>query len=374
VNILFFITSLNFEQYHRKQEIEAIENKLQEIGGEVRIFERPVFILSWLTKKSERQRARHSNKVHRLYSMLPLSLALKSNWLTKLFVTIPVNWQVRRKTKSLKGPVFNWIYKPDQYLYIKRNYIYLHYDNYASDPVYFYNKNSKYESIQKTTIRNSVVSLFTSNTLFKRYNVLSGNCYYYPNAIARSLIVKSTIPNKPDDGKRVIGFVGQIDQSFDDDLLLMIAKAYPKYQIVLIGPTKNPKIAEIARQFANIELLGYIEYEQLGKYLQNFSIGICPYKSDAFSQYRNPLKVYEYFSFGLPVITTMCDLSVEAKSHLVMAKDHDEFVSSIANLCDSNNLEKTTGRLNFAKKNGWDNRADFVVERLEQFVKQVEVS
>ena len=54
----------------------------------------------------------------------------------------------------------------------------------------------------------------------------------------------------------------------------------------------------------NIILLGEKKHDEILSYLKNFHVGIIPYKVNSFTNSINPLKIYEYVSSGLPVVST----------------------------------------------------------------------
>ena len=55
---------------------------------------------------------------------------------------------------------------------------------------------------------------------------------------------------------------------------------------------------------ANIHLLGVRPYDEALGYIKNFDVAIMPHINNELSQNMNPLKLYVYFSLGVPVVTT----------------------------------------------------------------------
>ena len=164
----------------------------------------------------------------------------------------------------------------------------------------------------------------------------------------------------------VIGFVGQLDNSFDHELLGKLLSFYPDYRFVLVGPVSNDAVLNLNERYENLSLAGYVDYENLRDYLETFTIGICPYTQADFNRYRNPLKVYEYFSYGLPVVCTSCDVDPSIQHLVSITSDHNEFLTMLSSEIQSNSTEKENVRIRVADSNCWDNRSEFLISTLKE--------
>jgi len=375
INFIFFSISNNFETFHRKREIEAIADNKAKGNVKVIYFNAPQFFLKKLfSLASKRDKSSHPNIIIcELYTLLPISWVVKSRLLVYLFVTIPITLQtLYTKGRYLTSPnCISWFYKPDQYLYLKSltPYIYLHYDNYQGDKTYYFSEDKKFNAILKKCISNSMLTLVSSFRLFEKYkNINPRKVFYYPNAISRSLIQPHFVDIKKKN-EIVIGFIGQLDQTFDSVLLEKIASKFHDYKIKLIGEVKNEMVMDVADKYGNIDLLGYMEYENLSEEIKSFTIGICPYKATDFNQYRNPLKISEYFSYGIPVVSVKCDIDKKYEGLLGVASNHHEFLKLITVELDSNSQDKRSNRKKLIEDNCWDNRASFVINEIRKSIK-----
>lgn len=370
MNFIFYSVTGDFNSFHRKREIESIVSKS---GAKALYFHNPQFFLKALYKKFKNKAKKEGKvkgniKVGSLYTLLPISFALRSNTLMYFFVTLPIKVQVSFAKKNFLGNelTINWFYKPDQYLYLKNagRYIYLHYDNYKGDSNYKFSHYQSFDLTLKLCVESSLITLISSSKLYERYKIFENeNIYYYPNAISRELI-NSKVLKCNSKVSKCIGFIGQLDKTFDFDLIKKIAFTYPDYLIVLIGPEKDELAVQELKFIKNVSLLGFMDYEQLSNKLQDFQLGICPYKISDFNQYRNPLKIIEYFSYGIPVVTVSCDISEEISDLVSVAEDHEQFIQAVKYELSKNTLEKQLARQSVAKANCWDNRAEFVLKKL----------
>lgn len=120
---------------------------------------------------------------------------------------------------------------------------------------------------------------------------------------ARALAPATAIP--PDlaalPGPR-IGFYGTLRDWVDLELVAHVARARPQWSIALIGQQLGD-LSAIAG-LANVHLLGQKQHGDLPAYCKGFDVGIIPYKLDERMTFVNPLKLREYLSAGLPVVST----------------------------------------------------------------------
>ncbi|MET6759750.1 glycosyltransferase [Pseudoalteromonas sp. NCIMB_1079] len=368
LNFIFFSIASDFKSFHRKREIEAVIKV-----GDVKAvyYKPPESFLKGLRRifSFRKDEQEFDNlKILSLYVLIPMTWALKSKALMCLFVELPIKLQVsyaRRNYLNTKD-VISWFYKPNQYLYLKnlKPYIYLHYDNYKDDISYKFSSSEQFDKTLIDCISNSLFTLVSSSKLYETYKTIRSNgIYYYPNAISRELIPSNVDKLNKQNVSKVIGFVGQLDNSLDVELVKKISKAFKGYSIRLIGGYSKV-VFEALDGCENVELLGYMKYELLGEEIKNFSIGICPYKDNSFNKFRNPLKITEYYSYGLPVVSVNCDIDDKAKEFMGIANTHDEFIKSIKTQLAENTLSKNIQRRKYAEKNCWDNRISFLMNKI----------
>jgi glycosyltransferase involved in cell wall biosynthesis len=125
----------------------------------------------------------------------------------------------------------------------------------------------------------------------------------------------------------VIGFVGTIQDWVDFDLLAELSRRRPEWSFVLIGRilTDPSAIASLP----NVHVLGPRPYEQLPAYCKGFAAGMIPYVVSEQLPYRNPLKLREYLSAGLPVVCTALPEAHQYDRWCWIAADAEEFASGL---------------------------------------------
>jgi hypothetical protein len=102
-------------------------------------------------------------------------------------------------------------------------------------------------------------------------------------------------------GRPVLGYVGTIGDWFDWPLVFDLAEANPTMCIRLIGPIYALPPAPVPR---NIELLPTCDHATAMRFMQEFSVGLIPFKRTDLTASVDPIKYYEYRALGLSVIST----------------------------------------------------------------------
>jgi len=98
------------------------------------------------------------------------------------------------------------------------------------------------------------------------------------------------------------GFVGFITDKLDVEFLIQLANKSGE-RIAIFGYAFDKNIARILKKIPNIKLFGKFNESQLPQIMEKFEIGLIPYQLKK-SHDGSPIKLYQYFNHGLPVITT----------------------------------------------------------------------
>ena len=130
----------------------------------------------------------------------------------------------------------------------------------------------------------------------------------------------------------VIGYVGNLRDRIDVDLLELLSNHDPSWQIVLIGSAhRDPDVLRLQR-LPNVHFLGVVPYGKLSNYIGHFDVAIMPHLDNEISKAMNPLKLYVYASAGVPTVTTDVANIGEVSDYAVVAKSADEFVAAVQRL------------------------------------------
>lgn len=165
----------------------------------------------------------------------------------------------------------------------------------------------------------------------------------------------------------VLGFWGLIQDWVDLDLLEAVARRRPQWSIVLIGEA----LVDVGHlhQLANVHLLGRRHYQKLPDYARGMDIGIIPFRLTDLTRAVNPIKLREYLSAGLPVVSTPLP-EVAPYRHLVRVADTPE---AFVGACEAALIEAqadVTGRVRLARHDAmrqetWEAKLEVIEQHVQ---------
>lgn len=160
--------------------------------------------------------------------------------------------------------------------------------------------------------------------------------------------------------KVVIGYYGAIAEWFDTEILEYAAKIRPDWKFLLIGSTAGANVEKLA-SLPNVEFTGEVAYQQIPSYLYAFDCAIIPFKLTELIKATNPVKLYEYFAAGKPVVATdIPELSVVPRDLVGIAKNGEDFIKNIERALREPKVNAGKRRL-WVSQHSWTARArDFL--------------
>ena len=159
--------------------------------------------------------------------------------------------------------------------------------------------------------------------------------------------------------ENTIGYVGQIKSIIDQDLIIKIAKSFPKFNIELIGPiaTNIDKFKNIK----NIKIVGSVKHKNIPKYISKFRVAIIPYIKNDYTNSISPAKLNEYLAMGVPCVSTNLNeinyFNKKNKKLIYLSNNEKDFVRHISNILkmNKNHLKKLkTKSINQASLYNWN--------------------
>jgi len=164
-----------------------------------------------------------------------------------------------------------------------------------------------------------------------------------------------------------IGFFGTLRDFIDVELIATIARARPRWAIALIGQQLTN--LEPIRGLANVHLLGQKAHDQLPAYCRGFDVGLIPYRIDEAARFINPLKLREYLSAGVPVVSSALP-EVRPYAHLChIASTDDETIAAIECALGEGDPARRAARSAMMVTETWSAR----VEQLTRTIAAIEV-
>ena len=175
--------------------------------------------------------------------------------------------------------------------------------------------------------------------------------------------------------KPIVGFIGNLTYRLDFKLLNSIITALPKVSFVFTDaflpmPQDDKFVSTEAlikqiKQLKNAYLIPKtISRKVVKRIIKEFDIGMIPYDTSYdFNKYCYPMKLFEYFYIGIPVISTPIEELKRFSKFVKIGNDYKEWKSHIKYLLSQpwpHNYHKE--QLKLAAKNSWNNKVSQILK------------
>lgn len=134
---------------------------------------------------------------------------------------------------------------------------------------------------------------------------------YVPNGVdyqyfskARELREKKAMVISEDSRPNLI-YVGAMQSWFDASLIGEVAKRLKNWTISLVGPNELSADQKRYLDKTNIKFLGKRDYSELPGLLADADVAMIPFIINQLIMSTSPIKLYEYLTAGLPVVSTL---------------------------------------------------------------------
>ena len=161
-----------------------------------------------------------------------------------------------------------------------------------------------------------------------------------------------------------IGYIGALYPWIDTELLEELADALPDVALVLIGPSDERERLRRLRSHSNIHCLGVKPYVDVPLYVASCDVCLIPFRTGPISRTTNPVKLYEYFALGKPVVSTpLSELERYAASGLVIiGNDLSEFVAGVRRALNELDASLCARRMEVARQHSWEQHAQRMLD------------
>ena len=233
-----------------------------------------------------------------------------------------------------------------------------------------YMDRQKMSVMERQLMERADVCFMTAHSLLESKKHMNANTFlashgvdhaHFAKALEHAMVTPAEIATLP---HPIIGFFGLIHEWMDLDLLAKIARTHSEWSIVLIGQSivDTSHLASLP----NIYLLGRRPYEELPSYCRAFDVGIIPFVVNEMTRNVNPIKLGEYLSAGLPVVST--DLP-EVRFHsdeAYIAHGHDDFISKVEKAIREDSGEARRRRSDSMRGGTWAARVTTVGDAIDR--------
>jgi glycosyltransferase involved in cell wall biosynthesis len=180
-----------------------------------------------------------------------------------------------------------------------------------------------------------------------------------PGLRARSIVVRNGAElrerppcSRPARARRVAGYAGSLDFWFDIEAVGQAAERRPEWDFALIGRVESARIRMLER-LPNVKLIGEVPYADLPCRMAAFDAALIPFLRLPLTLAANPVKLYEYFSFGLPVVSTRLPETQSFGDLAYLYDSPGEFSEQLDRAMDERDPVLAARREEVARENTW---------------------
>ena len=177
--------------------------------------------------------------------------------------------------------------------------------------------------------------------------------------------------------RKIVGYMGSYHR-VDMDLIYTAARRLAEVDFLLIGPIE--RIIPLDKQLglrvrqkpSNVFILGTKDYNQLPAYVHLFDVALIPFKPSDIADSSDPVKLYDYFSLGKPVVATrLKELKKFDDGRLLrIAETPDEFVNAIKTFLEYDVEAWRESRRQIARQNSWLSKATLIIRSIESKINE----
>ncbi len=202
-----------------------------------------------------------------------------------------------------------------------------------------------------------------------------GNAFNVPMGVDFDLFSKALLPEtavSPDLAALPsprIGYVGNVNDKVDFELLYNLACRRKSWSIVLVGPVsiRTPEFAahfEKLKTLPNVFHLGFKPIGELPNYVKGLDVCLMCYRTDGWAYFGYPLKLHEYLAGGKPVVSSDLPSIREFDGLIRIVHTDDEWMKAIELSLSDNESDTVQKRVRVASQNTWDERVRVIEEAI----------
>jgi len=191
------------------------------------------------------------------------------------------------------------------------------------------------------------------------------------NSVGSNMAAPNDTVNIP---RPCLGYSGLIGKRLDLNLMIELAEAKSDWSLVFVGSVDE---RDCRRELAHLEklpnvfFLGEKPAHEVANYISSFDIGLLPYSINTETMHISPLKMYEYFAAGIPVVATPIPAAERYADEIILRSGSKLFIQGCETaLKEDDDSYAKTRRQDLASKNTWEHRvnqiSDIVMVRIDK--------
>jgi glycosyltransferase involved in cell wall biosynthesis len=173
------------------------------------------------------------------------------------------------------------------------------------------------------------------------------------------------------DGPPVLTYVGVLSERVDFDLLERAARQWPRCRVRLVGPVSRiaePRLRAL-RQIPNLDWTGLVHHGGIPGILQGSDVLLIPHRESPLTRSMDPLKLYEYLTTGLPIVSTPVPPTEEYPSLLYVASGEtfsERIGEALEEVHRADAEARWRARIEESRRHHWDRRVARIEEEIAE--------
>jgi hypothetical protein len=208
----------------------------------------------------------------------------------------------------------------------------------------------------------------------------SASVIHLPNGVDAELFRLPTDPpsvrkKARRDGSHVLTYVGVLSERVDLELLEKIAQDWPQCRVRLVGPMSRS--AEQWRRehqhIPNLEWTGLVHHTRIPEILRSSDVLLIPHEESRLTLSMDPLKMYEYLTTGLPIVSTPVPPTGDYPSLIYVGKGQgfsEKIGSALAEVHRPDAEDLWQARIEESKRHHWESRVARIEAEIEERLKR----
>ncbi len=284
-----------------------------------------------------------------------------------------ISFKIFLWSKSSYKDKLLWIFDPDYYFYPKlaKDYLTLY------DCVDFHRdsdkaREAKIRANEKKLINAVDLFVVNSHTLYKVHSKVRKPDRVVPQGFRiQDFGIKHKPPLLFPTDKPIIGLAGAINERLNLNLLGKLIKNNPQWNFVLWGPRqdKTKQVFDKLFSLPNVIAGRLKSSKKVPAIVGQFTIAMIPYDTGQdFNKYCYPMKLFEYFYLGKPVISTPIEELKRFPKFVKIGSTAKEWEKHIKVLLSKPWPEKyKEQQKRLAEKNSWENKIKKISKLINSF-------
>lgn len=249
---------------------------------------------------------------------------------------------------------------------------------YAHDPFRFYGWDPvRTSELERRMVRACELTFAVARQLCDDLAVNArGPVIYSPNAAGRAFVdqlgqqaqVPADVQSLP---RPIVGCTGQINGSYDWDLIDGLSQRLPNATFVFVGPLLDESEAvrqRIAAVLArpNVRWLGKKPHDQLPAYWSAFDVCLNPLQVNEHNNRRSPLRLYDYLSTSKPILSTAVSEAYQHQGLVEIGQDVEQCAAALQQMLRGERPVDVERRRRYIRNNTWEQRAAAMLREISK--------